>query len=449
VSGKAQTRSPKSETRNARAWLRHSEFGLLSGFGLRNSDLGGWRRVVLSSNAWFRLDFRKLGFNTPSMAQVVLERLTKVFPGQGGEAVRAVDNLSLQVGDHELLVLVGPSGCGKTTTLRLIAGLEEPTAGTISIAGQVVNQLPPKDRDIAMVFQNHALYPHMTAYENMAFGLKLRHYSRAEIERRVKDAAQILNLASCLDRRPPTLSGGQRQRVALGRALVRQPRLFLLDEPLSDLDAQTRLQMRAEIARLHSRLAATMIYVTHDQVEAMTLGQRVAVMNAGVIQQVAAPADLYHQPANRFVAGFIGSPPMNFFEGTLSEKGDVLVFQETGRDGLVDSNLITVPLGKAFRPASRSQVGKQVVLGIRPEQIACLPMPADGLPEHGMEAVVEVVQPLGSETYLHLAGHAHSFVARVSATDPFRAGQKVSLTFDARHAHLFDPGSGVAIEEAL
>jgi multiple sugar transport system ATP-binding protein len=393
----------------------------------------------------FRLDFRRRGFNTRLMAQVVLDRLTKVFPGSGGEVIRAVDNLSLEVGDHELLALVGPSGCGKTTTLRLIAGLEEPTAGTISTGGQVVNQLPPKDRDIAMVFQNHALYPHMSAYENMAFGLKLRHYAKAEIEQRVKDAAQMLDLTSCLDRRPAALSGGQRQRVALGRALVRQPRLFLLDEPLSDLDAQTRLQMRAEIARLHTRLAVTMIYVTHDQVEAMTLGQRVAVMHAGVIQQVAAPADLYHHPANRFVAGFIGSPPMNFFEGRLLEKDDALVFQETGRDCQSTPNLVTVPLEKASRSTLRSSVGKQVVLGIRPEHIACLPLSADGPPEHRIEAVVEVVQPLGSETHLHLAGQAHSFVARVSATNRFQGGQKVSFFFDVRHAHFFDSASGVGL----
>jgi multiple sugar transport system ATP-binding protein len=231
----------------------------------------------------FGLDFQALPFNNFGMAQVVLERLTKVFQSPGGQSVRAVDNLSFVVADQELLVLVGPSGCGKTTTLRLIAGLEEPTMGTISINGQVVNDVPPKDRDIALVFQNYALYPHMSVYENMAFGLKLRHYSREEIQRRVKDASQFLDLTACLDRRPAALSGGQRQRVALGRAIVRQPKLFLLDEPLSNLDAQTRLQTRAEIARVHARLGATMIYVTHDQVEALILGHRVAVMKAGVI----------------------------------------------------------------------------------------------------------------------------------------------------------------------
>jgi multiple sugar transport system ATP-binding protein len=379
------------------------------------------------------------------MAQVVLDGLTKVFQGSGGERVCAVDNLGLVLEDRELLVLVGPSGCGKTTTLRLIAGLEEPTAGTISINGQVVNGLPPKERDIALVFQNYALYPHMTVYENMAFGLKLRHYPRAEIERRVKDAALVLDLTDCLDRRPVALSGGQRQRVALGRAIVRQPRLFLLDEPLSNLDAQTRLQMRAEIARLHTRLAATMIHVTHDQVEALTLGHRVAVMKAGVLQQVATPVYLYQHPANRFVAGFIGSPPMNFFDGTVLGRRDALVFQETTRAGATGSVPLTLYLDNASTSALRGYVGKQVVLGIRPEHIQCGPRLPDAPSERDREAVVEVVQPLGSETYIHLCGYAGSIIARVPTTDHFHASQKVSLAFDARHAHFFDSSSGTAI----
>jgi multiple sugar transport system ATP-binding protein len=378
-------------------------------------------------------------FDNFRMAQVVLERLTKVFQGRGGESVCAVDNLNLVVEDQELLVLVGPSGCGKTTTLRLIAGLEEPTAGTISINGQLVNDLPPKARDIAMIFQNHALYPHMSVYENMAFGLKLRHYPKAEIEQRVKDTSQILDLTACLDRRPAALSGGQRQRVALGRAIVRQPKLFLLDEPLSNLDAQTRLQMRAEIARLHARLAATMIYVTHDQVEALTLGHRVAVMKAGVIQQVATPVNLYQHPANRFVAGFIGSPPMNFFNGTVLEERGVLIFQESTCAGLAGSNPITVLLDNASTRVLHGCAGKQVVFGIRPEHIECYPRLSDSTLERRVGAVVEVVQPLGSETYLHLAGHAHSFVARVQATERFCTKQQLSLRFDARHAHFFDP----------
>ena len=287
--------------------------------------------------------------------------------------------------------------------------------------------------------------PHMSVYDNMAFGLKLRHFPRAEIARRVKDTAQILDLTACLDRKPAALSGGQRQRVALGRALVRRPGVFLLDEPLSNLDAQTRLQMRAEIARLHARLGSTMVYVTHDQVEAMTLGHRVAVMKDGRLQQVAAPIDLYQHPANLFVAGFIGSPPMNFFEGTLLGKGDALVFQERTSSGAAAPNPITVRLDNASAPLLRAYVGKRVVFGIRPEHITCGPRLPETPPERAVETVVEVVQPLGSETYLHLAGHAHSFVARVRPADHFSVSQKVSLTFDARQAHFFDPVSGAAI----
>ena len=379
------------------------------------------------------------------MAQVVLEHLTKVFQGPGGEPVRAVDDACLVVEDKELLVLVGPSGCGKTTTLRLIAGLEDPTAGTISLNGQVVNGLPPKDRDIAMVFQHYALYPHMSVHENMAFGLKLRRYPKAEIDRRVTDAAQILDLTACLDRQPAALSGGQRQRVALGRAIVRQPKLFLLDEPLSNLDTPTRLQMRNEIARLHTRLAATMIYVTHDQVEALTLGHRVAVMKAGVIQQVAGPMTLYRQPANLFVAGFIGSPPMNFLHGTLLAKGGTLVFQEQSGNRTGVLHPINVQLAEASAPPLRRYVGQAVVFGIRPEHVACrLPLP-EHPPECSAQAVVEVIQPMGAEAYLHLASHAHSLVARVRVTDHFNVNQHVSLTFDLPDAHFFDPVSGTTI----
>jgi multiple sugar transport system ATP-binding protein len=379
------------------------------------------------------------------VAQVVLEHLTKVFQGPGGENVRAVADACLAVEDKELLVLVGPSGCGKTTTLRLIAGLEQPTGGTVAINGQIVNGLPPKDRDIALVFQHYALYPHLSVYENMAFGLKLRRYPKAEIDRRVRDAAQILDLTPCLDRHPAALSGGQRQRVALGRAIVRQPKLFLLDEPLSNLDAQTRLQMRAELARLHTRLAATMIYVTHDQVEALTLGHRVAVMKEGVIQQVADPMTLYGHPANLFVAGFIGSPPMSFFHGTLLAKGDALFFREQPSQSAAVSNPITFQLADASAPPLRSYVGQRVVFGIRPENIACGPPLPETPPGCTAEAVVEVVQPMGSEVYLYLASHAHSFVARVQAADRVSVNQKVPLLFDLRHVHFFDPASGTTI----
>jgi multiple sugar transport system ATP-binding protein len=391
------------------------------------------------------VSFAGLVYKNVRMAQVVLEHLTKVFQGPGGENIRAVDDACLVVEDKELLALVGPSGCGKTTTLRLIAGLERPTGGTVAINGQVVNALPPKDRDIALVFQHYALYPHMSVYENLAFGLKLRRYPKAEIDRRVKDAAQILALTACLDRQPAALSGGQRQRVALGRAIVRRPRLFLLDEPLSNLDAQTRLQMRAELARLHTRLAATMVYVTHDQVEALTLGHRVAVIKEGVIQQVADPRTLYRHPANRFVAGFIGSPPMNFFHGTLLAKGGTLCFQEQTARNPAGPNPITVQLDDASAPPLRSYAGKSVVFGIRPENVACgLPLP-ETPPGQAVEAVVEVIQPMGSETYLYLAGHAHSVVARVQATDCVSVKQMVPLRFDLRHAHFFDPVSETAI----
>ena len=379
------------------------------------------------------------------MAQVGLEHLTKLFPGPGGQTIRAVDDACLVIQDKELVVLVGPSGCGKTTTLRLIAGLEEPTTGTVTLNGQSVNHLPPKDRDIAMVFQNHALYPHMSAYDNLAFGLKLRHVPRSEIARRVQEAAQTLDLTACLDRRPADLSGGQRQRVALGRALVRRPQVFLLDEPLSNLDAPTRLQMRAEIARLHARLGTTMLYVTHDQVEALTLGQRVAVMNQGVIQQVAAPMDLYRHPANLFVAGFIGSPPMNLFDGTVVQEGAALVFQESARSRATAASPLRLELDAARVSPLQPHLGKPIVLGIRPEHITCAPPPPRTPGGRTVQAVVELVQPLGAETCLHLAGHTRSFIARVPAAHPARPDEQLSLRFDLRHAHFFDPVSGVAI----
>ena len=393
----------------------------------------------------FSLDFQGLALNTFHMAQVVLDHLTKVFQGPGGEPIRAVDVAALVVGDKELLVLVGPSGCGKTTTLRLIAGLEGPTTGTIAINGQVVNSQPPKDRDVALVFQHYALYPHMSAYDNMAFGLTLRHYPKAEIDQRVRDAARVLDLAACLDRKPSALSGGQRQRVALGRAIVRQPKLFLLDEPLSNLDAPSRLQMRTEIARLQARLGVTMIYVTHDQVEALTLGQRVAVMNQGVIQQVADPMTLYRQPANLFVAGFIGSPPMNFLHGTLRQRGPTLVFQEAVRNAAATTAPISLELEAASAAPLRSYIGKPLVFGIRPEHVICGPKQPDSPAAGALQAVIELVQPMGSETYLHLAGHAGSIVARVPANHPASPGQAISLGFDLRQAHCFDPASGTAL----
>jgi multiple sugar transport system ATP-binding protein len=379
------------------------------------------------------------------MAQVGLEHLTKIFQGPDSASIRAVDDLCLVVEHKELLVLVGPSGCGKTTTLRLIAGLEEPSAGTVSINGQVANHLPPKARDVAMVFQHHALYPHMSVYENIAFGLKLRHLPRAEIDQRVKEAAQVLDLTACLDRKPDALSGGQRQRVALGRAIVRRPGVFLLDEPLSNLDAQTRLQMRAELSRLHTRLGSTMIYVTHDQIEALTLGHRVAVMKDGVIQQIGVPMDVYERPANLFVAGFIGSPPMNFLEGTASGHGDTLVFQAQIAAAVAPQYPLTLKLDSVSAHRLRDYVGKPIILGLRPEHVTCATPPLGPPKEDTLVAVVELIQPVGSETYLHLAVPGCSLIARVPATGPFNVGQRVPLALNASQARFFDPASGTAI----
>jgi multiple sugar transport system ATP-binding protein len=379
------------------------------------------------------------------MAQVVLERLTRLFPGPAGQVIRAVDGASLVVEDRELLVLVGPSGCGKTTLLRLIAGLEQPTAGTVAIGGQVVNGLAPKEREVAMVFQNFALYPHMTVYENLAFGLKVRRFARAEIERRVRDTAGLLQLDSCLDRLPAALSGGQQQRVALGRALVRQPALLLLDEPLSNLDGTTRLQMRAEIARLHARLGSTMLYVTHDQTDALTLGDRVAVMREGRIEQVAPPLTLYAHPASRFVAGFIGAPPMNFFDGRLAQAGATLVFEQAATDQSGTPAPLRLKLREALTPQLQGQVGQRVVLGVRPEHISCSTDSAAPSADAALQATVELVQPMGAETYLHLAGHSGPVIARVPANFPAASGQDLTFTLDPDYCHLFDHASGKSL----
>src|SRR6266702_2537105 len=398
------------------------------------------------------------------VARVVIEHLSKVFTGPRGESIHAVVDASLSVEDKEFVVLVGPSGCGKTTTLRLIAGLEEASSGVISIDGKVVNDLAPRDRDIAMVFQNYALYPHMSVYENMAFGLKVRNHPRAEINKRVKEAAEILDLLPCLDRKPSALSGGQRQRVAVGRAIVRQPKVFLFDEPLSNLDANLRAQMRAEISRLHTRLAATMIYVTHDQAEAMTLGQRIVVMKQGVIQQVADPLDLYHCPANRFVAGFIGSRPMNFFHGALARKGNGLFFEEQPANGAVASRSLSLRVDESMALRLNDYLGRAVVFGIRPENIAWLSVErgaserqsvepslsrstlprshaqaGDALSDQKVEAVVQAIEALGADTYLHLASGAHSFVARTCGTNRVSANHKLSLVFDMASVYIVAP----------
>ncbi|MDD2237019.1 MAG: sn-glycerol-3-phosphate ABC transporter ATP-binding protein UgpC [Kiritimatiellae bacterium] len=366
------------------------------------------------------------------MAKVVLEHVCKIYPGD----VMAVNDANLEIEDQEFMVLVGPSGCGKSTTLRMVAGLEEISSGSVYIDGKKMNEVPPKNRDIAMVFQNYALYPHMTVYNNMAFGLKLRHYPKAEIDKRVQEAAEILNIQPLLERKPKALSGGQRQRVAVGRAIVRKPKAFLFDEPLSNLDAKMRVQMRAEINKLHTRLSSTMIYVTHDQVEAMTMGDRICVMKDGLIQQTAAPLELYHRPANRFVAGFIGSPPMNFFEGRLERREGTLFFVEEHFALAVDD---------AHRSALDCYDGKPMVWGIRPEDLNDALYALNARPDNQFKARVEVVEPMGAEIYLYMNSGVHSFVARVSTQNNARVNQEVSMVADMKKAHYFDADSGLAI----
>jgi multiple sugar transport system ATP-binding protein len=373
------------------------------------------------------------------MARVELKNLVKTYPEKGGAGVSAVKGISLDIADREFMVLVGPSGCGKSTTLRMIAGLEEITSGTVEIGGKVANDVLPKDRDIAMVFQNYALYPHMSVYENMAFGLKLRKHPKAEIDARVREAAAMLGLGECLGRRPKALSGGQRQRVALGRAIVRKPKVFLFDEPLSNLDAKMRVSTRTEISKLHARLGATMIYVTHDQVEAMTMGDRICVMKDGRVMQVATPLELYNHPENLFVAGFIGSPPMNFFRGSVRRDGGDLLFIEDNPARPLSLALEGVLAGKAA-----DAVGRPVILGIRPEAIReAAPAGAGAGSTAGVR--VEVSEPLGPETLLYLDTGATSFVARVGPMDRFESGHTVTVAFDLARAHLFDAATELVL----
>ena len=373
------------------------------------------------------------------MSSVILKDLVKTYPpSEKNAAFTAVKGINLEIKDGEFMVLVGPSGCGKSTTLRMIAGLEEISSGTISIDGRIVNDVLPKDRDIAMVFQNYALYPHMSVYENMAFGLKLRKMPKNEIDARVREAASMLGLESLLDRKPKALSGGQRQRVAVGRAIVRKPKVFLFDEPLSNLDAKMRVSMRTEIARLHTRLGATMIYVTHDQVEAMTMGDRICVMKDGEIKQVAEPLALYNRPANLYTAGFIGSPPMNFFRGRLLQDGGAVRFVEDNAKGAPVS--ITLPANLV--QAGRSHLGKPVVLGIRPEDLHEEPAPRAGATA---TVKVEISEPMGAETYLYLDTGATSFIARVQPTAIHAHGATVHLAFDPDHLHLFDAEKETAL----
>ena len=359
------------------------------------------------------------------MAGVTLKNVVKQYG-----AIKAVDNLSISIQDKEFAVLVGPSGCGKTTALRMIAGLETISAGEIYIGDTLVNNMPPKDRDIAMVFQNYALYPHMTIRDNMGFGLKIRQIPAKEIDARVSEAADILGLNDLLDRKPKELSGGQRQRVAVGRAIVRKPKLFLFDEPLSNLDAKLRVAMRAEISKLHRRLGVTIIYVTHDQVEAMTMADRIFIMSKGILQQSGTPMDVYSKPANRFVAGFIGSPAMNFIDAkVLAVNGGLLI----------DSGAFRVGIPEAFLPRLRPYAGRQVVFGIRPEDIAAGDS-SDGTDKgNTLTARAEVVETLGSEIFAHLSCGAHSIIARMHVPEkPLRVGDTLTVDLKMAKTHIFD-----------
>ena len=367
------------------------------------------------------------------MARVSLRNICKTYPN-GNQVVK---NVNLEIADKEFMVLVGPSGCGKSTTLRMVAGLEEITEGQIFIDDVLVNDIPAKNRDIAMVFQNYALYPHMTIYNNLAFALKLRKYPKKEIDRRVNEAAEILSISTYLNRKPKELSGGERQRVAVGRAIVRKPKVFLFDEPLSNLDAKLRVQMRMELQKLHNRLQCTMIYVTHDQVEALTLGDRITVMNKGAIQQVDEPVTLYENPTNQFVAGFIGSPPMNFLNGEISREGQDYYFSTRG----VKLRVLPSDYDKLQKYGR-----KKVIMGIRSEDIYDKIFAQDARPEFTLTATVEVVEPMGSENYLYLNAGESNFIVRVSNQDTASTNQDVQVVFDMSKALFFDLETGAALK---
>jgi multiple sugar transport system ATP-binding protein len=365
------------------------------------------------------------------MASVTFRNVYKRF----GDVI-AVNNLNIEVGDKEFLVLVGPSGCGKTTALRCLAGLEEISEGEILIGDRVVNDVPPKDRDIAMVFQSYALYPHLSVFDNMAFGLKLRKVPKDEIKRRVYEAADILGIRDLLDRKPRQLSGGQRQRVAVGRAIVREPKVFLFDEPLSNLDAKLRVAMRAEISKLHQRLQTTFIYVTHDQTEAMTMATRIAVINKGILQQLDTPQNLYDRPNNLFVAGFIGSPAMNFFPGKLiKQDGKLLV--DTG------DFAITIPSSRA-KPYE-AHVGKEIIFGIRPENVHDVDLIPPNIEAERVTVKVDVTELMGNEIFLYLVSGKNTFVARVDPRSKLRIGQQAQVAFDMDNFHIFDAATEQAI----
>ena len=361
------------------------------------------------------------------MAQVKLKNITKIYDGD----VLAVENADFEIPDESFTVLVGPSGCGKSTLLRMIAGLEEVTEGDIYIDDERVNGIPPKARDIAMVFQNYALYPHMTVFKNMAFGLKLRKYSKTEIDSRVRAAAEILSISHLLNRKPKHLSGGERQRVAVGRAIVRQPKVFLFDEPLSNLDAKLRVQMRMEISRLHDRLNATIVYVTHDQVEAMTMGDQIVVLNAGKIQQIADPATLYHKPVNHFVGGFIGTPPMNFIEVQVKKNDTILQLRFED---------FSIELPASFQSVVSNHSGDSLTLGIRPEDIH---VSEDG--SNHVLTQVELVEPLGNYALLYLRTEKNNFVAQTNLSDLPQHNTSLIVSFDIDKAHLFHPNTGESL----
>ncbi|MCR5122840.1 MAG: sn-glycerol-3-phosphate ABC transporter ATP-binding protein UgpC [Ruminococcus sp.] len=371
------------------------------------------------------------------MASVALREIYKKYPG----GVIAVSDFNIEIKDKEFIILVGPSGCGKSTTLRMIAGLEEISEGELWIGDRLVNDIAPKDRDIAMVFQNYALYPHMTVFENMAFGLKLRKVPKDEIAKKVEEAAKALDIAHLLDRKPKALSGGQRQRVALGRAIVREPKVFLLDEPLSNLDAKLRAQMRTEISKLHKRLGTTFIYVTHDQTEAMTMGDRIVVMKDGYIQQIDTPQNLYSYPVNQFVAGFIGSPQMNFIDARLIKEGGKYVVEFGSEDTKTSRGVkyyIEVPESKADPDALEPLVNKEIVLGIRPECIHDEEMFLSTAKTGIIETNVEVTEMMGAETYLYLNCEGIPLTARVSARSTARPQDTIKVALDANRIHIFD-----------
>ena len=371
------------------------------------------------------------------MASLSLKNIYKKYPG----GVVAVSDFNLEIKDQEFIILVGPSGCGKSTTLRMIAGLEEISSGELYIGDRIVNDVAPKDRDIAMVFQNYALYPHMTVFDNMAFGLKLRKTPKDEIKRRVEEAARVLDIAHLLDRKPKALSGGQRQRVALGRAIVREPKVFLLDEPLSNLDAKLRAQMRTEISKLHQKLGTTFIYVTHDQTEAMTMGDRIVVMKDGLIQQVDSPNNLYLYPCNMFVAGFIGSPQMNFVDVVIGKNGDQYYCEFGSEDTKTRKGVkYQIPLPESKNEGNKLEqyVGKEMIMGIRPEDVHDEPRFLEAFPDCRMRAKVEVTELMGAEIFLYVNVEGSSLTARVDPTSTARPGDEIDMVIDNTKIHLFD-----------